>query len=210
LKQGTKLETVFVVAAIFVPLFFVVLFFVSFRLPLIFLFCLVMSLFSTHIFLRLFFFFCSSLCKSYTEWAYWPSSSPPSPSESLRCSLGAPLTSGPFVLPDGASICFVFERCDGPFLGGMRVAVSPDGTELELSAPFAGFLRDAATGQDAVRVGQTVTVQFSLETSGQVRKQRDFFLFCIPYSSLLCSCPCRTTGAPTPRCPGSITSTRRR
>ncbi len=107
--------------------------------------------------------------KSYTEWAYWTAAVPPTADEAARCATGpVALTSGPYQLPDGAWICFVMDKCHGPFLGAMQVSLSADGTELEMSAPFDAFLRHRSTGNNVVGVGQTVSVQMSLETSGQL------------------------------------------
>jgi hypothetical protein len=61
--------------------------------------------------------------KSYTEWAYWSATVPPTSEEAARCAAGpSSLSSGPFQLPDGAWICFVFDKCNGPFTGAMQVS----------------------------------------------------------------------------------------
>ncbi len=106
--------------------------------------------------------------KSYTEWVYWSADVPPTTEEAARCAAGPlALSSGPFQLPDGAWICFVFDKCHGPFMGAMQVSLSADGTELEMSVPFDAFLRHRSSGANVVAIGQTVTVQMSLETSPQ-------------------------------------------
>ena len=112
--------------------------------------------------------------RPYTEWVYYSPEHPPSPEEAARCSAGpSNLSSGPFKLPDGSWICFVMDKCHGPFLGAMKTAYSKDGTELEISAPFAGFLR-TLDGKNAIREDMVVTVQFSLETSGQLSSTGDW------------------------------------
>ncbi len=54
------------------------------------------------------------------------------------------------------------------------MAWSPDGTELEFSAPFDAFLRDRTTGQNVIHTGMSVAVQFSLEASGQLSSTGDW------------------------------------
>lgn len=49
----------------------------------------------------------------------------------------------------------------------MSVALSPDGHELEISAPFKGFLKDAS-GNPNMALGKTIDVSFSLEASGEL------------------------------------------
>jgi hypothetical protein len=80
--------------------------------------------------------------------------------------------SGAFDLNDGTSITFVADR--GPvYQGIIRSAVSPDGHELEMVAPFQGFMSypGAQIGQRGgpiVSLGKTIDLSFSLEASGEL------------------------------------------
>ncbi|MCL4789047.1 MAG: hypothetical protein KJ070_20010 [Verrucomicrobia bacterium] len=69
--------------------------------------------------------------------------------------------------PDSdASITFVADR--GPvYQGNIRIARSPDGHEVEMIAPFRGFMRDPA-GQPIMALGKTIDLSFSLEASGEL------------------------------------------
>jgi len=51
--------------------------------------------------------------------------------------------------------------------GIMSMALSPDGHEIEISAPFKGFLNNAM-GQPNMALGKTLDISFSLEASGQL------------------------------------------
>lgn len=56
----------------------------------------------------------------------------------------------------------------GPIVPGiMSVALSPDGTELEMVAPFKGFLKDSQ-GNPNMALGKTIDISFSLEASGEL------------------------------------------
>jgi hypothetical protein len=56
----------------------------------------------------------------------------------------------------------------GPVVPGiMSMALSQDGHEIEIRAPFKGFLNNAA-GQPNMALGKTIDVSFSLEASGQL------------------------------------------
>jgi hypothetical protein len=56
----------------------------------------------------------------------------------------------------------------GPVVPGiMSMALSPDGHEIEISAPFKGFLSNAA-GNPNMALGKTLDISFSLEASGEL------------------------------------------
>jgi hypothetical protein len=56
----------------------------------------------------------------------------------------------------------------GPVVSGiMSMALSPDGHEIEICAPFKGFLNNAM-GAPNMALGKTIDVSFSLEASGQL------------------------------------------
>lgn len=93
--------------------------------------------------------------ENYTQWVMFDNTS-----------------SGQFNLNDGTSITFVSDR--GPvYQGIVRTAVSPDGRELEMVAPFNGFMRYPATqppgprGAPIMSLGRTIDLSFSLEASGE-------------------------------------------
>ena len=90
----------------------------------------------------------------YTQWVWWdtPQSNP-----------------GEIVLPDGTStIIWVADR--GPvYQGIIEIALSGDGHEAEMMAPFRGFMEDKnAPGTAIVALGKTIDVSFSLEASGEL------------------------------------------
>lgn len=67
---------------------------------------------------------------------------------------------------DDASITFVKDK--GPvYQGILAIALSPDGHEAEMKAPFRGFMRDA-DGEPIVALGKTIDISFSLEASGEL------------------------------------------
>lgn len=88
----------------------------------------------------------------YSQWVWWDE--PP----------GNP---GEIVLPDGHStIIWVADK--GPvYQGIITIAVSADGHEAEMKAPFRGFMRNAK-GKPIMKLGRTVRVSFSLEASGEL------------------------------------------
>jgi len=49
----------------------------------------------------------------------------------------------------------------------MTVSLSPDGHEIEIAAPFKGFLNNAL-GNPNMALGKTIDVSFSLEASGEL------------------------------------------
>jgi hypothetical protein len=64
---------------------------------------------------------------------------------------------------DYASITFVDDK--GPSYQGItRIALSPDGHQAEMVAPFRGFMRDP-WGQRIMSLGKTINISFSLEAS---------------------------------------------
>jgi hypothetical protein len=96
----------------------------------------------------------------YSEWVWYDSPSGPN--------------SGTNNLPppdDYASIRFVRDR--GPsYQGIIRIALSPDGHQAEMVAPFRGFMRDATQPHTAAKpiisLGKTIDISFSLEASGEL------------------------------------------
>jgi hypothetical protein len=83
-------------------------------------------------------------------------------------------TEGDHDMGDGTSITFVSDR--GPAFEEhslIRAELSPDGHELEMIAPFAGFMSypGAAPGQRGdpiIQLGRTIDISFSLESSGEL------------------------------------------
>ena len=96
----------------------------------------------------------------YTEWVWYDSPSGPN--------------SGTNNLPspdDYASIRFVKDK--GPsYQGIIRIARSADGHEVEMVAPFRGFMRDATqphtSAKPIVSLGKTMKISMSLEASGEL------------------------------------------
>jgi hypothetical protein len=82
---------------------------------------------------------------------------------------------GQYRLPapdDAASITFVADR--GPvYLGNIRIALSPDGHQAEMVAPFRGFMR-TPSGEPIMSLGKTIDVSFSLEASGELAPDREW------------------------------------
>jgi hypothetical protein len=59
-------------------------------------------------------------------------------------------------------------RDRGPVVPGIvSYALSPDGHELEMRAPFKGFLKNAASSPN-MALGKTLDISFSLEASGEL------------------------------------------
>ncbi|HNQ72879.1 MAG TPA: hypothetical protein PKN95_04655 [Verrucomicrobiota bacterium] len=90
--------------------------------------------------------------KYYSQWVWFDSSS-----------------EGDFHLPPpdaDSSITFVADK--GPvYQGIIHIAHSADGHEVEMVAPFRGFMRDAS-GEPIVKLGKTLKLSFSLEASGEL------------------------------------------
>ncbi len=62
----------------------------------------------------------------------------------------------------------------GPIVPGiMTVSLSPDGHEIEIAAPFKGFLKDSL-GNPNVALGKTLNISFSLEASGELAPGRNW------------------------------------
>jgi hypothetical protein len=81
-------------------------------------------------------------------------------------------TEGDHDLGDGTSITFVSDK--GPVYQGLiEMRRSPDGHELEMVAPFVGFMSypGAVAGQRGdpiIQLGRTIDISFSLEGSGEL------------------------------------------
>jgi hypothetical protein len=86
----------------------------------------------------------------YSQWVWWDDP-----------------TTGDWPLPDGEnSITFVADK--GPvYQGIIEAAISPDGHELEMVAPFRGFMKDLG-GDPIMDLGYTIDVSISLEASGEL------------------------------------------
>ena len=71
-----------------------------------------------------------------------------------------------WVMFDDNSIVFVEDK--GPIYQGIVVvAVSPDGHEAEMKAPFRGFMKDAS-GNPIMALGKVINISISLEASGEL------------------------------------------
>ncbi len=76
-------------------------------------------------------------------------------------------------LGDGTSITFVSDK--GPvYLGNITAALSPDGRQLEMVAPFIGFMsypgeNPGERGDPIMQLGRTLDISFSLEASGELQ-----------------------------------------
>ena len=101
----------------------------------------------------------------YSQWVWWDASSPPTEQEISDCTTDE---DGPYTLPDGSMICFVQDR--GPaFQGIITYASSSDGHELEMAAPYRGFMNLKSDGTTPViGIGSVLDVSFSLEASGEL------------------------------------------
>jgi hypothetical protein len=92
---------------------------------------------------------------SYTQWVMFGDS-----------------TSGNHNLNDGTSITYVSDK--GPVYQGLiRGALSLDGHELEMVAPFIGFMsypgaQPGQRGAPIMALGRTIDISFSLEASGEL------------------------------------------
>jgi len=65
-------------------------------------------------------------------------------------------------------------RDRGPVVPGIvSMALSPDGHEVEIRAPFKGFLKTAANVPN-MDLGKTLDVSFSLEASGELAPGQDW------------------------------------
>jgi hypothetical protein len=69
--------------------------------------------------------------------------------------------------PDNSS-SITFVRDKGPsYQGIIRIALSPDGHQAEMVAPFRGFMRDAS-GNPIIALRKTLNISVSLEASGEL------------------------------------------
>jgi hypothetical protein len=81
-------------------------------------------------------------------------------------------SSGDHNLNDGTSITFVKDQ--GPVHQGIiRASISPDGHEIEMVAPFVGFMsypgaNPGERGDWIMELGKTIDISFSLEASGEL------------------------------------------
>jgi len=94
----------------------------------------------------------------YTEYIYWDSK--PTADEAKRC------LDGPYKLPgQDVMICFSLDEAPGPFYSSSQAKAV--GTEVELRHSLKGFLKSSKDGLDTIRIGSTLKVSISLETSGE-------------------------------------------
>ncbi|CAF2971140.1 unnamed protein product [Rotaria sp. Silwood2] len=96
----------------------------------------------------------------YTEYVYWRQK--PTQDEIKRC------LDGPYELPspyNNSYICFSQDLAPGPYNGIVTYARSAKGNELEMRAPFQGFLLNKDTGLPTLQLGMTVNISLSLETT---------------------------------------------
>lgn len=89
----------------------------------------------------------------YTQWVFWDEPQ------------GIP---GEIVLPDGHSTILWVEDKGPVYESIVRIAISYDGHEAEMMAPFRGFLNNKQTGEPIIALGNTLDVSFSLEASGEL------------------------------------------
>lgn len=88
----------------------------------------------------------------YTQWVWWdtPQGNP-----------------GEIILPDGSNTIIWVEDRGPVYQGIVEIALSADGHEAEMKAPFRGFMNDAI-GNPIMELGKTIDISFSLEASGQL------------------------------------------
>ena len=89
----------------------------------------------------------------YTQWVWFDTP------------LGQP---GEIILPTGEAIIWVTDR--GPAYPDciIEIALSADGHEAEMKAPFRGFMLDAPAGNPIMALGKTIDISFSLEASSEL------------------------------------------
>lgn len=88
----------------------------------------------------------------YTQWVWWDQPQ------------GWP---DEITLPDGHStIIWVSDR-GLVYQGIITIALSPDGHQAEMKAPFRGFMKNKK-GKPIIKLGKTIDVSFSLEASGEL------------------------------------------
>jgi hypothetical protein len=71
------------------------------------------------------------------------------------------------VLPDGHSTIIWVEDRGPVYQGIITIALSADGHEAEMKAPFRGFMKNA-DGKPIIKLGKTIRASFSLEASGEL------------------------------------------
>jgi hypothetical protein len=106
------------------------------------------------------FIFLPAVYSYYTQYVYWKHE--PTPDEIKRC------LDGPYKLPhpyNESYICFTKDGAPGPFKGIITYARSKQGNEMEMRAPFQGFLLNKNTGLSTLQLGMTINISLSLETS---------------------------------------------
>jgi len=107
--------------------------------------------------------------KPYQEWVYDITED-----EAKRCAEQIDnKTEGPYTLPTtGKKICFVTDKCTGPFQGSSRHAFSEDGKELEMSVEIEAFLLLTTSTPDKLKptipIGSSIMAHFTLEASGEL------------------------------------------
>ncbi len=100
----------------------------------------------------------------YTQWVYYDT--PPG---------FDPATFGQeIIIPTGEAIYWVVDK--GPVYPDsiVTIAISADGHEAEMKAPFRGFMKNAATGEAIVALGKKLDVSFSLEASPELVPSTDW------------------------------------
>jgi len=78
------------------------------------------------------------------------------------------------VIPTGEAIYWVVDR--GPAYPGaiVTIAISADGHEAEMKAPFRGFMKDAPNGNPIIALGKKLDLSFSLEASPELVPSDDW------------------------------------
>lgn len=78
------------------------------------------------------------------------------------------------ILPTGEAIYWVVDR--GPVYPDsiVTIAISDDGHEAEMKAPFRGFMKDAPEGNPIIAMGKKLDVSFSLEASPELAPSEDW------------------------------------
>ena len=101
-----------------------------------------------------------------TDGAYAPPSKGPYPVGFVQPALGNYDQYTQWVYHDNDTLTVVEDK--GPIVPGiMSVSLSPDGHEIEICAPFKGFLNNAS-GLANMALGKTIDISFSLEASGEL------------------------------------------
>ncbi len=115
------------------------------------------------------FIFGPAVYEYYTEYIYWTGN--PTPNEVKRC------LDGPHELPPPYNknyICFTEDNAPGPFDGIITYGQSEKGNELEIRAPFQGFLLNSDTGLSTLQLGMTINISLSLETSPEYSSPKEW------------------------------------